>query len=273
MVLLLFDRLPVWMPGCYGGTATPGIDGLAAVGRVEDAAFVTDRDAAPARHFDVRRHPGVPEDLTASPPPDCGRLNDDVTAADWEELLELWAEDGFDVEVDGLSPADLPDLLGATPDLLSDDLRYESDAAARAAAAIERLHLADADRWVAAQTHKVPPGEPVALTAAAGGTPLPRPEETLLDIARQVPLIVGGGPAGRVGRLTDASAFLRTGRVEAVESLSWSDHTGEAVRTPGELLLQESTPDGPFVRRFTKPDDRFCQLNVARPGERVDDPT
>ena len=45
------------------------------------------------------------------------------------------------------------------------------------------------------------------------------------------------------------------------------DAAGEAFRTPTHLNLRETTGDGVFVRRFAKPDDRFCQLNIARPGE------
>lgn len=263
-LLLLFDRLPAWMPGCYGGVPTPAFDSLAARGTVHDFAFVTTPPAVGETAFEVRRHPGVPADLAAADLREPGRLNESVEEADWSELLELWSEDGFEFDAADLQPADLPDLLAETPELLSDDLRYESDEAARVAAAVERLALLDADDWLGDQLDA---DCAVAVTALTGGTPLPRPDETLLDTARHVPLIVSAGRPSRCGDLIDASRFLADGVLEPSAELRWCDAAGEALRTPTHLNLRETTGDGVFVRRFAKPDDRFCQLNIARPGE------
>lgn len=256
-VLLLFERLPTWRLGLYGGPQTPAFDGAAARGRIFDAAFASGASPDVDGAVDVRRHPGCTADLSQLRPSDPGRLNVLTPPEVWDELLTAWQDDGFEVGED-VQAADVPDLLSEDPSILSDDLRWDVDAAATFAGLLETLAVEDAGRWLEEQLRQLASAN-VVITAAAGGSPLPRSGETLLDVDRHVPLIHVDGSAGRrEGRLVDASRPLEpTPR----PTLTWRDDTGHAIRRPDLLATFGTGAERPRI--FLKPDDRFCQLDVA----------
>ena len=258
--LLLFDRLPTWRLGLYGGPATPAFDAAAADGRVYDFAFDCGRSIEAADFEAVRTHPGCPADLSPVALSDPGRLNVETPSAVWDGLLAAWDEDGVEVGED-VQPADVPDLLRDDPDLLPDDLRWEVDEAAEFASLLERLAVAEADAWLADRLAEIA-GRPFVVAARRGGGPLPRPDETLLDVERHAPLILGtAGVADRGPREGGLVDVADAADPRPQPSLRWADASGHAVTEPDLLAVFETDADRP--RLFLKPDDRFCQLDVA----------
>lgn len=288
MNLILAERFPTWLIGCYGGfrtigSATPTLDRLALSGVVFDFVYETRSTGAPNRPKPLSRMiPGVrPARLVLSELAVEAALK--IGEEAWTEIIQFWIDDGFDFDL-STGPGDIfslqdTDLLA---ELFDDDIVLSCDPAAKLLNTVELLDARRVDAELAEHLQGMA-DEPIAVAALAGGVPAGVLSDPLLDVWRHVPVVVAGPqvPQSRQCGLfaidallepiaSDEAIALDTMLDCAVDHLILQAPSGIAVRCDDGLLTREVRDREPYERFFVKPGDRWNQLNVAaQEGEQL----
>lgn len=263
--LVLFDALPAWLLGCYGGSGeTPALDALAAQSEMFDWAFATgDFSEADFDDWTILEAEGVSESLT--------RPLDDLG---WEDLFDQLEEPLVSevaaacVRVGRERPeswAGSPphELLDALPSLAEAD-RCQFELAVlltrtfQLDCLVEQVVAEVGPCRVAARRGLLPPGLAIA-------------DPTHLDTAHQVPLIVPASSPRRRSELVSVSEQLRD--EPSASELIFTTPNGASLRDREGLYVRSYDAAGEQTEQFfEKPHDRFNVRDVARerPGV-VDD--